>query len=191
MPLNYSCLAASSTLATNKKGPAAGRRQPLCLVCAGDPLPGLCPQLHRPPDPRHLGRGHQARPQSDRCRYRLPVRHGVRRFLRAVRHPARAAGRQLASRAIDEHRASALVGDDRPVRLRAVGPHPVGRAHRRRDRRGDRQPGRLFADFRLVPAAAASDGARHLFVGHLYRRRPVAVHRRADRRAMGPGLSRS
>ena len=150
----------------------------------------LRPQLPRPPDPLDPRRAHQGRSAADATPDRLPLRHRVRRLLRAVRHSARPPGRRLGAHPPDRARAGRLEPDDRAsafarnfAELSAarigVG---IGEA--------SANPGRLLAALRLLPAGAPRHGARHLFERHLHRRRPRPRHRRADRRALGRGLRR-
>ena len=83
-----------------------------------------------------------------------------------------------------------MVHHDRPVRFRQECHHVDRGAYRGRGGRGDCQPLRLFADFGLVPCAAARHRARDLFLRALYRRGHIAADRRIDRRELERRLPR-
>ena len=134
---------------------------------------------------------HQARPQRLGRPDRLPLRHRLRRLLRPVRHPARAARRQLVSRPADGDGPRALVVDDRLVRLRQQLRHARRRPDRRRHRRGERLARRLFDDLRQLPQGAARHRSVDLFERPLYRRRAQPADRRPRRQPLERRLSRS
>ncbi len=145
-------------------------------------------QLHRPLDPDDPRAVHPEGPRPQRRPDRPVVGDGVRAVLRAVRPRARAAGRYVGADVDDRARPVDLVGDDRAVGLRDELRHACGRPRRRRRRRGEREPRRLFAARRLVPARETRDRPRRLFERHLHRRGPQHLLQRAGRRALGEGL---
>ena len=119
----------------------------------------------------------------------LPLRNRLRGVLRLVRDPARAARRQLVSRAADGDRAGFVVDDDRRVGPR----HRLHRtrdcAHRSRHRRSQRLARGLLDDLRLFPQGKARHRFVDLFERALHRRRPQPADRRLRAQRMGRALS--
>ncbi len=150
----------------------------------------LYPQFHRSPDHQRPRARPEARPGAQRCRSWLSLRHRLRGILCAVRYPDGAARRQLEPDSADDDRSCAVVGDDDGVGLCAQRAAADARAHRRRHRRSDGQPLRLFDPVGLFSARQTRDRTRHLFGRHVCRRRAVAVPRRRSAAALECGLSR-
>src|SRR5262245_36569524 len=72
--------------------PHARRARSIPRLRARRPRPRLRLQLPRPADPLDPRRAHQGGPRPHRRADRLPLRDGLRRLLRDLRHPARPAG---------------------------------------------------------------------------------------------------
>ncbi len=145
-------------------------------------------QLRRPPDPLDPQRRDQARPRPARRRDGFPVRHRVRRLLRAVRDSARQARRRLDAPDADRGVARVLERGHGDLGSGAQFSAARGGAHRRRNRRSRRDAGRLLAALRLLPGRPPRDRARALFERHLHRLRTRPHDRRSDRRPLGCGV---